>query len=77
MVKEVSYEVVKTLGRVEIRKYPRMVAAKVDGYGDGGFRLLFNFISGQNRQRSKVVMTSPVVSEKIAMTAPVLSEGMT
>jgi hypothetical protein len=75
MVESISYEVVKKLERVEIRKYPLMVAARVDGYGDGGFNLLFNFISGKNSQRSKVAMTAPVVSEKIAMTAPVLSEG--
>ncbi|HEX4921374.1 MAG TPA: heme-binding protein, partial [Candidatus Bathyarchaeia archaeon] len=58
---------------VEIRKYPRMVVARVDGYGDSGFNFLFRFISGQNNQNLKVAMTAPVVSENIAMTAPVLS----
>lgn len=73
MVETVSWEVAKKLDDVEIRKYPKMVVARVDGYGDGGFNLLFRFISGQNSQKSKVAMTAPVVSEKIAMTAPVLS----
>jgi hypothetical protein len=76
LVETVSYEVVKKLDGVEIRKYPKMIVARVDGYGDGGFNMLFQFISGQNKQKSKVAMTAPVVSEKIAMTAPGLpSEG--
>jgi hypothetical protein len=75
LVESISYEVVKKLEKVEIRKYPLMVAARVDGHGDGGFNLLFSFISGRNSQRSKVAMTAPVMSERIAMTAPVLSEG--
>jgi hypothetical protein len=74
LVETLGYEVVKKLDAVEIRKYPRTVVARVDGYGDGGFNLLFNFISGRNRQKAKVAMTAPVVSEKIAMTAPVLSD---
>ena len=48
--------------------------ARVDGYGDGGFNLLFRFILGNNRQKSNIAMTAPVVSEEITMTAPVLSE---
>ncbi len=73
MVEMVRYEVEKKINAVEIRKYPKMIVARVDGYGDVGFNLLFSFISGQNSLKSKVAMTSPVVSEKIAMTAPVLS----
>jgi hypothetical protein len=75
LVETVNYEVVKKLDGLEIRKYPKMIQARVDGYGDGGFNFLFQFISGKNRQKSKVAMTAPVVSEKIAMTAPVLSTG--
>lgn len=75
MVKSIGYEVVKKLDRVEVRRYPKVVLARVDGYGDDGFNLLFKFISGENRQRAKVAMTAPVISEKIAMTAPVISAG--
>ncbi len=74
MVEQARYEVLRKIGKVEIRRYPRLVIAKVDGYGDGGFNILFSFISGNNRQKSNVAMTAPVVSEQIAMTAPVLSE---
>ena len=75
MVKSIDYEVVKKLDRVEIRSYPKVALARVDGYGDGGFNLLFKFISGANSQRAEVAMTAPVISEKIAMTAPVISGG--
>jgi len=75
MVEQVKYEVLRQINKVEVRRYPSLVIARVDGYGDGGFNLLFNFITGNNRQKSKIAMTAPVVSEQIAMTAPVLSES--
>lgn len=75
MVAQAKYEVLREIGKVEIRRYPLLVIARVDGYGDGGFNLLFSFITGNNRQKSNVAMTAPVVSEEIAMTAPVLSEA--
>jgi hypothetical protein len=75
MVEQAKYEVLREINKVEVRRYQTMVIARVDGYGDGGFNLLFNFITGNNRQKSKIAMTAPVVSEQIAMTAPVLSES--
>lgn len=74
MVEQARYEVLRQIDKVEIRRYPRLVIARVDGYGDGGFRILFGYITGNNRQKSKIAMTAPVVSEQIAMTAPVLSD---
>jgi len=74
MVEQAKYEVLKKIGKIEIRRYPHLVIARVDGYGDEGFNLLFRFITGNNRQKSDIAMTAPVVSEEIAMTAPVLSE---
>jgi hypothetical protein len=74
MVKQAKYEVLREINKVEIRRYTRLVIARVDGYGDGGFNILFGFITGDNRQKSKIAMTAPVVSEQIAMTAPVLSD---
>lgn len=74
MVDQARYDVLKEIGKVELRRYPCLVIARVDGYGDGGFNILFAFITGNNRQKSKIAMTAPVVSEQIAMTAPVLSD---
>jgi len=74
MVEQARYNVLKRIGKIEIRRYPRLVIARVEGYGDGGFNILFRFITGNNRQKSDIAMTAPVVSEQIAMTAPVLSE---
>ena len=74
MVDQAKYEIIKRIGNLELRRYPRLVIARVDGYGDGGFNILFSFIAGNNRQKSEIAMTAPVASEQIAMTAPVLSE---
>jgi hypothetical protein len=74
MVANVKYDVVKRVGKVELRQYPRLVVAQVEGYEDEAFNLLFRFISGANRGQTKVAMTAPVLSQRIAMTAPVLSE---
>ena len=75
MVEQVNYEVLKNIGKIEIRRYPRLVIAKVDGYGDGGFNILFRFITGNNRKKADIAMTAPVISEQIPMTAPVFSES--
>lgn len=80
MVEQAPYEVVRSMGRVEVRRYPPLVVARVRGRGDGGFYSLFRYISGDNRQRSRLAMTAPVISEAeaasetIAMTAPVISD---
>ncbi len=82
MVKSVGYEVIKGLGGLELRRYPAIVIAKVEGRGDGGFNVLFRYITGNNRTRERLGMTAPVISggsgprarsERIAMTAPVIS----
>jgi hypothetical protein len=74
MVEKLKYQVIKKLKKAEIRRYDSFVIARIDGMGDQGFNVLFRFISGNNKQRRKVDMTAPVVSEKISMTAPVLSD---
>lgn len=74
MVKEAKYRLIKKLDNVEIRLYNNLIIAEVVGYGDGGFNLLFNYISGNNTTKTNLEMTSPVISKNIEMTAPVLSE---
>jgi hypothetical protein len=74
MVQTIKYRVVRTLDKVEIRAYPKIVIAKVEDPNADAFSLLYNFITGGNKQKEKVKMTSPVVSQKIAMTSPVLSD---
>ncbi|NCF48985.1 MAG: heme-binding protein [Bacteroidetes bacterium] len=70
---EPDYKIVRTSDVYEIRHYPKRVVAEVIyGIEDGGFRALFDYISGVNEASEKVQMTVPVTqSEKIDMTAPV------
>ena len=81
---EPDFTVVDRIGEdVEIRRYPIRLAAEttVDAAGDRSsgrnqaFRILFDYISGENKKQSKVDMTTPVeiasTAEKIAMTVPV------
>jgi hypothetical protein len=74
MVETVKYEVIRKIGKVEIRRYPKIVIAKVENSEIDAFDLLYKFITGNNRQKTKVKMTTPVVSQQIAMTSPVLSD---
>lgn len=67
-----NYIVLSQVGKVEIRRYSKMVVAQVEGEKEG-FEILFQFISGNNRKSAKVSMTAPVISQKIEMTSPVLS----
>jgi effector-binding domain-containing protein len=74
MVETVKYEVIRKIGKVEIRRYPKIVIAKVENSEIDAFDLLYQFITGNNRQKTKVKMITPVVSQQIAMTSPVLSD---
>lgn len=74
MVEKAKYDIIKRLNKIEIRRYRSLVIARVEGYGDKGFNILFRFITGHNKQKTKVEMTAPVISERIAMTAPVISD---
>lgn len=65
---------------IEVRAYEPMIVAEVevkgkrdDAIGDG-FRILADYIFGENIQNEDIAMTAPVEqksSEKISMTAPV------
>jgi hypothetical protein len=80
-IEQARYSVIEKEGKFEIRQYEPCIVAETlvesdfDSAGNAAFRRLFNYISGQNRQRESIAMTAPVNqqarSEKIAMTAPV------
>jgi DNA gyrase inhibitor GyrI len=80
------YEVLRTDGNKEIRRYSSYLVATTRSEGDyehastRGFWRLFDYISGNNSSQAHIAMTAPVLQEqaaageKIAMTAPVLQE---
>lgn len=80
-VEQARYTVIETYGEIEIRDYAPMIVAETEVAGERkdaigqGFRVIADYIFGNNRQSNKVAMTAPVMqqpSEKIAMTAPVM-----
>lgn len=75
MTQQIPYEVLKKIEDIEIRQYPELLFAVVqNNNNDSGFNLLFQYISGENKTRRKIEMTTPVItSEKITMTAPVIT----
>lgn len=77
MVENVKYEVMHEIGKVEIRKYPKIIIATVENIENDAFNILYRFITGSNTQKLKIKMTAPVVSQQISMTSPVLSDAGT
>jgi hypothetical protein len=77
MVETAHYDLAGRVGEVELREYPELILATITGRPDNSaFSLLFRYISGENRTRKKIPMTTPVItSEKIKMTAPVISDA--
>jgi hypothetical protein len=83
-VEQPDYKVVSSQGKIEIRDYAPMILAEVEVSGERkeairkGFRILADYIFGNNTSKKKMEMAAPVtneLSEKIAMTAPVLQES--
>ncbi|MBC7564629.1 heme-binding protein [Candidatus Saccharibacteria bacterium] len=81
-----QYDVLKKNGRFELRKYKSYITASVkitaDSYNSASnkaFRLLADYIFGNNTKSTKIAMTASVTSEKsetIAMTAPVAASRL-
>jgi hypothetical protein len=81
---EAKYSILMKEGDLEHRKYdPQIVAETIvegdfDEVGNKAFRLLFKYISGENKKNEQIPMTSPVSQEregeKIPITAPVNQE---
>lgn len=83
-VEQAKYEVVESQGDIQIRDYAPMIVAEAEVSGERkeainqGFRIIADYIFGNNAPKKNVAMTAPVIqqpSEKIAMTAPVIQEG--
>ena len=80
-VEQPNYDVLSSsTDDIEIRRYAPMVIAEVEVRGareeaiSDGFRLLADYIFGNNTTQQDIVMTAPVqqqANKKIAMTAPV------
>jgi len=81
MVKAQPYTLIRQMGEIEIREYPKSTIATVLGLEDyEAFGHLFNYIEGHNETRTHMPMTTPVLStgstsEKLEMTAPVISDA--
>jgi hypothetical protein len=79
-VEQAPYTIVESHDSIEIRQYAPIIVAQVEISGERqeainqGFKILANYIFGENTASEKVAMTAPVIQEKsmkIAMTAPV------
>jgi hypothetical protein len=79
MPESIEYSVLRSMGKIEIRMYPKLLLATVTGMPDNqAFSILFDYISGRNRSSRRIPMTAPVISaeygsEKMPMTVPVVS----
>jgi effector-binding domain-containing protein len=83
-VEQPKYTILDSAGEIEVRQYEPMIVAEVEVRGERmkalnqGFRLIADYIFGNNLSSKKVAMTAPVTQaagEKIAMTAPVTQDG--
>ena len=80
-IEEPAYEVVRTLGDVEVRQYAPYVVAEVridadaTEAGNLAFPILAGYIFGKNKGEKKFEMTAPVTQvaapQRLEMTAPV------
>ena len=83
-VEMLNYQILEKDGNFDIRQYEDYWVVRTeidDDYRKStgkGFRLLFSYISGNNKQQEKIAMTGPVMQqekgEKIAMTGPVIQQ---
>ena len=83
-VEQAKYELVESQGNIQVRDYAPMIVAEAEVSGERkeaisqGFRIIADYIFGNNAPKQNVAMTAPVIqqpTEKIAMTAPVTQVG--
>ena len=84
-VEKPDYKVIQSEQNIEIRQYEPMIIAEVEVDGKredairDGFRLIADYIFGNNKVEQNISMTAPVQqkeNQKIAMTAPVQQQSM-
>ena len=64
VVETLQYEVVERLAEVELRRYPRRVVATAPRASDyEAHMLLYDYITGKNRESEQIEMTAPVISD--------------
>lgn len=83
-VEKPQYQLISEQGNIQIREYNPSIVAEVQVQGEReeaisqGFRLLADYIFGNNRVEQDIAMTAPVTQQsgqKIAMTAPVTQQS--
>jgi SOUL heme-binding protein len=85
-VEEPKFIVVSETEDYQVRSYPEILVAETtvagtfEEVGSDGFKILADYIFGNNKSNVKVAMTAPVTQspkgEKITMTAPVSQQKM-
>jgi len=83
-VEQPKYTLIERSGSIEVRDYAPMIVAETEVTGkrreaiSKGFRVIADYIFGNNAASRKVAMTAPVIQqsgERIAMTAPLTQQG--
>lgn len=83
-VEQAKYKVVESYDAIEVRDYEPMIVAEVEVTGrredaiKQGFKMIADYIFGENIPAKKIAMTAPVTQtkgEQIAMTAPVIQQA--
>tara|TARA_Y100000992_G_C21088777_1_gene406891 strand:- start:131 stop:679 length:549 start_codon:yes stop_codon:yes gene_type:complete len=60
---EANYQIIKENKNYEIRKYSDRLVIETNSIQGNGFRKLFNYISGNNKENEEIKMTVPVTQE--------------
>ncbi|MDP3533162.1 MAG: heme-binding protein [Alphaproteobacteria bacterium] len=84
-VQEPKFKVIESHENIQVREYVPVLLAEVKVEGERkeaiskGFRMLADYIFGNNAPHKQIGMTAPVIQqqgEKIAMTAPVIQQAL-
>jgi hypothetical protein len=66
LIETLKYKVIKEDGHIQLRAYDNILLAstktKQNGRQDSGFNNVFQYISGNNQSKTKISMTTPVVT---------------